>query len=237
MLLLIGLMLLMTLCSSFQIVLPAGASKHAAFSVPLSASRRSFVLSPLIPALLTIAPTTVIAKTALSTADSTTNSLYLILRAQEATLQELRLINKGIYKDVQRANIKLAVKFILKNYNLLGNFNNVSLNLVPPASQQEANAIAQEIISDLTTILEYFDSQDVENLKVAGGGMKGAAAMPFVIDGLTSSNRKIQSYVDLVSKETVQEVMQTINYENEQNLKEFPVDVLGPLKNPDLRLD
>jgi len=179
----------------------------------------------------------VIAKTALSTADSTTNSLYLILRAQEATLQELRLINKGIYKDVQRANIKLAVKFILKNYNLLGNFNNVSLNLVPPASQQEANAIAQEIISDLTTILEYFDSQDVENLKVAGGGMKGAAAMPFVIDGLTSSNRKIQSYVDLVSKETVQEVMQTINYENEQNLKEFPVDVLGPLKNPDLRLD
>jgi hypothetical protein len=33
----------------------------------------------------------------------------------EATEQETRLIKSGKFKDIQRANIKLAVKFILEN--------------------------------------------------------------------------------------------------------------------------
>lgn len=161
----------------------------------------------------------------------------MILRAQEATLQELRLIKKGLYKDVQRANIKLAVKFILKNYNLLDNFLNVSQNIVPKSKQIEANGIAQEIVSDLTTILEYFDSQDVQNLKVGGVGALASATEPFVIEGLVSANKKIQLYIDLCPTDSVERVMATISYENELNMKEFPEDVLGKLKNPDPRIE
>ena len=46
-------------------------------------------------------------------------NLYTILRVKEATQQETRLIKSGKFKDVQRANIKLAVKFMIENYNLI----------------------------------------------------------------------------------------------------------------------
>ena len=41
--------------------------------------------------------------------------LYTLLRVREATEQETRLIKSGKFKDIQRANIKLAVKFMVEN--------------------------------------------------------------------------------------------------------------------------
>ena len=158
-------------------------------------------------------------------------ALYMILRAQEATLQELRLIKNGMYKDVQRQNIKLAVSYILKNYKLQDNFLQVSRTL-SSAKQISANLMANEIVSDLTTILEYFDTQDVQNLKVGSGG----ASESFVTEGLVSANKKIQQFVDLANADSVIQVMNRISLENELNLKEFPEDILGKLKNPDPRL-
>jgi hypothetical protein len=150
-------------------------------------------------------------------------ALYMILRAQEATLQELRLVKNGMYKDVQRQNIKLAVSYILKNYKLQDNFLQVSRTL---SSAKQISA------SDLTTILEYFDTQDVQNLKVGSGG----ASESFVTEGLVSANKKIQQFVDLANADSVIQVMNRISLENELNLKEFPEDILGKLKNPDPRL-
>jgi len=93
-------------------------------------------------------------------------SLYTILRVREATQQESRLIKSGKFKDVQRANVKLAVKFMIENYNLNDAILSASNYLDGNDKRMSAVNAGQSAVQDLFTILEYFDSSDVQNLKV-----------------------------------------------------------------------
>ena len=93
--------------------------------------------------------------------------LYTILRVREATLQEARLINSGKFKDVQRANVKLAIRFILKNYRLADTFIAASAYLEDNSKRISAGEVGSTAVQNLQTILEYFDSSDVSNLKVS----------------------------------------------------------------------
>ena len=93
--------------------------------------------------------------------------LYYILRVREATEQETRLIKSGKFKDVQRANVKLAVRFMVDNYRLNDNFIAASAFLTGD-KKIKAVDLGQTVVQNLYTILEYFDSSDVENIKVSG---------------------------------------------------------------------
>lgn len=95
------------------------------------------------------------------------DALYLILRVREATQQETRLITTGQFKDVQRANVKLAVAMMVNNYRL-SDMINVAAAYIPGDSNRGYKAITtgQTAVQSLMTILEYFDSSDVQNLKV-----------------------------------------------------------------------
>ena len=66
---------------------------------------------------------------------------------------------------MQRANVKLAVKFIVNNYKLSDNIIAASSYLAGNARVQ-ASGVGQNAVQSLYTILEYFDSSDVENIKV-----------------------------------------------------------------------
>lgn len=93
--------------------------------------------------------------------------LYRILRVREATQQETRLIKTGKFKDVQRANVKLAVKFMIENYRLADAFVQASTYLEGGSARRvEAGQVGQGAVQSLYTILEYFDSSDVQNIKV-----------------------------------------------------------------------
>jgi hypothetical protein len=92
--------------------------------------------------------------------------LYTILRVREATSQESRLIRTGKFKDVQRANIKLAVKFMVQNYRLADTFIAACTYLDGTDRRLEAGQVGQTVVQNLITITEYFDSSDVQNLKV-----------------------------------------------------------------------
>lgn len=92
--------------------------------------------------------------------------LYNILRVREATQQESRLISSGKFKDVQRANVKLAVKFMLENYRLADQFVQASTYIADASKRLEATQVGQTAVQNLYTILEYFDSSNVENIKV-----------------------------------------------------------------------
>ena len=92
--------------------------------------------------------------------------LYNILRVREASEQESRLIKSGKFKDVQRANVKLAVKFMVENYRLNDNFIAASAYLTGD-KRTKAGDIGQNVVQNLYTILEYFDASDVQNIKVS----------------------------------------------------------------------
>jgi hypothetical protein len=92
--------------------------------------------------------------------------LYRVLRAREATQQEKRLIKSGKFKDIQRANVKLAVKFIVQNYRMSDSVVGASAYL-KGGNQMKAIDAGQTAVQNLQTILEYFDSSGVENIKVS----------------------------------------------------------------------
>lgn len=92
--------------------------------------------------------------------------LYKIIRVREATQQERRLISTGKFKDRARQNVKLAVKFMIQNYQLSDCIVGASAYLSGNAAQMRANDAGQAAVQNLQTILEYFDSSDVENIKV-----------------------------------------------------------------------
>jgi hypothetical protein len=154
--------------------------------------------------------------------------LYRILRVREATQQETRLIKSGKFKDVQRANVKLAVKFMIQNYRLNDAFVGASAYLESNNRRVEAGQVGQQAVQNLYTILEYFDSADVQNIKVGQSGMGGKEEL--VLKGLEATRKSIDDFLEFFPKAQVDTVVAKIAEENALNIKEFD-PALGDLIN------
>lgn len=156
------------------------------------------------------------------------DALYKILRVREATMQETRLIKSGKFKDVQRANVKLAVKFMIENYRLNDNIVVAASFLENPKSVQ-AGEIGKTAVSYLYTILEYFDASDVQNLKVGYDSMAGKE--PLIMNGLGATKDQLDQFLAFFPSTEVDAVKQKIAEENELNEKEFDTSNLGAIGN------
>lgn len=157
------------------------------------------------------------------------SSLYYVLRVREATEQETRLIKSGKFKDVQRANVKLAVKFMMDNYRLSDNFIKASTFLSGNRKIQAVTA-GQECIQNLQTITEYFDSSDVQNIKIGSNSIAGKESL--VLNGLDASRKNIDLFLSFFNPEDVNAVQSKILAENELNEKEFDTALGAILNNP-----
>jgi hypothetical protein len=112
--------------------------------------------------------------------ESLESYLYTILRVKEATIQETRLITSGKFKDAARGNVKLAVKFMLNNYRLSDAVIAASAYIDDNNRRLAASDAGQAAVQNLYTILEYFDSQDVANIKVRKYIWNGNYVIPCV---------------------------------------------------------
>jgi hypothetical protein len=155
--------------------------------------------------------------------------LYLILRAREATEQETRLIKTGKFKDVQRANVKLAIRSIVNNYRLNDNII-AAASFLEGNKKFEASDVGRSATEALYTILEYFDSSDVQNLKVGMfDSMAGKEVL--VLKGLEAAKSNIDKFLAFFPKSTVENIQKLIQEENDLNQKEFDPN-LGVILNP-----
>ncbi|KAL7526679.1 hypothetical protein ACHAWF_001871, partial [Thalassiosira exigua] len=154
--------------------------------------------------------------------------IYNVLRVREATEQETRLISTGKFKNVQRANVKLAVKFMINNYKLSDSVVAASSYLKGNARVQ-ASGVGQSAVQSLYTIVEYFDSSDVENIKVPVDSLAGKEAI--VNNGLKSVRRDIDEFLGYFPQDVVDEAKAKILAENDLNFKEFDPS-LGSILNP-----
>ena len=156
--------------------------------------------------------------------------LYRILRVREATQQETRLLKTGKFKDVQRANVKLAIKFMIDNYRLNDAFVGAAAYL-ESSRQQKASQVGQTVVQNLYTILEYFDSSDVENIKVGTSSMSGKEEL--VIKGLDSAKRGVDDFLAYFPVDQVDSVRRLIKEENDLNEKEFDPSLGKIINLPD----
>jgi len=153
--------------------------------------------------------------------------LYTILRVREATEQESRLITSGKFKDVQRANVKLAVRFMVENYRLADAFVAAAAYLDGNERRIAAGDAGQAAVQNLVTILEYFDSADVQNLKVGSNTMSGKEGL--VLKGLDAARRNIDEFLTYFPSSSIDVAKAKIDSENKLNLDEFDPKLGEPI--------
>ena len=178
--------------------LAAAATSAASLTLPLALLPR--------PALAAVkAPT--------RSAKVLNEQLLLIMRVQEATGQETRLIKTGKFKELQRLNIKRAISFMLDNYELRDRFVTASA-FAPLSQQQQATEYAQTAVEGLIQILEYFpDKLSVNDLT--------PEQRSFVLRALESTSKSIDEFLRLMPPEAVDGAREVLLMENRLNEEDF----------------
>lgn len=120
------------------------------------------------------------------------------------------------------------MKFIVNNYKLSDNIIAASSYLAGNARVQ-ASGVGQNAVQSLYTILEYFDSSDVENIKVGSDSMAGKEAI--VVKGLDSVRKDIDDFLGYFPQDVLDQAKARIMSENELNFNEFDPE-LGSILNP-----
>ena len=139
--------------------------------------------------------------------------LVLILRVQEATGQETRLVKTGKYKELQRLNIKRAIAMMVDNYDLRDRFVRASA-YAPTDQQQQALSYGNTAVEGLIQILEYFpDKLQANDLT--------REQSSFVLAALTSVSKSIDSFMGFMPEEVVEKARQQLVEENALNEKEY----------------
>lgn len=142
--------------------------------------------------------------------------LYLIKRVQEACSQETRLITTGKFKDLQRANIKLAATMMLRNYQLADTVV-LAAKYAKAGKAMDASAAGNAAVDALQQINEYFDS-DVGSLKVTNLSPDKQA---FVLKALKTATASLDQFMEYMPSDVVEQATVQVEEENMQNLKDF----------------
>lgn len=159
--------------------------------------------------------------------DPIKSALYTVLRVQESTLQEARLIKTGNFKDLQRNNIKMATKMMLENTRINDVVVKASAYATDPNKVSEANEKGKAAVQDLIFILDYFDEADRE-VKVSDLPKE---KREFILKALDSARSKFDEFLAYMPKEKVKAARDQVIMENELNKKELPPDleILNPV--------
>lgn len=119
------------------------------------------------------------------------------------------------------------MKFILNNYKLSDSVIAAS-SYLSGNGRVQASGVGQSAVQSLYTIVEYFDSADVENIKV---DKLDAGKEAIVNSGLKSVRRDLDEFLSYFPTDVVEEAKTKIMGENELNYKEFDPS-LGSILNP-----
>jgi hypothetical protein len=124
------------------------AAAAALSSVPFQ-----FVISPISSIL---GPTAAWAYT--PDIDPLRESLYLMSRVQEATVQQERFVDRASRQEVLKSKMKLTLKLVEKNYRILDQITYASGYVVPYTDVVEATSAGYEAAEALQNAIDYVNS-------------------------------------------------------------------------------
>jgi len=143
--------------------------------------------------------------------------VYLILRVQEATQQEERLITSGKFKDLQRANIKAAAAMMLSNYRLNDCVTEASKQVADKSKIIEATEAGYAAVDALNQINEYFDQSD-NSLQV---NSLPADKQKFILKALVTARTQLDAFLGYLPPPLVADAKKLVKDENDLNQKEY----------------
>jgi len=153
-------------------------------------------------------------------------SVYMISRVQEATVQQERLVVTGKFKDVQRNSIRRAVNMMIDNYKLNDQFI-VAAAYIPTKDVLRASTIGNEAVEVLETAKEYFG----KDLKVSA---LSEDQKKFMVDAMAAEREKIEAFLKYLPEEVVAAARGRVEAENALNMKEYALEgqVINPVTLP-----
>lgn len=90
--------------------------------------------------------------------DPLRESLYLMSRVQEATVQQERFVNRATQQDVLKSKMKLTLRLVEKNYRLLDQITFASEYVTPASKVVDATTAGYEAADALQSAIDYVKS-------------------------------------------------------------------------------
>ena len=157
--------------------------------------------------------------------DPLRESLYLMSRVQEATLQQERLVKRSTEQEVLQRKMKLSLKLIEKSYRLQDQINFASQYIQPPDALVETTAYGNQAVADLQSAIDFVKS----DLKT---GALTSDQKSFLLECLTSTRESLFLFLDTMPPEKLAKARARVEDENKLNIEEFDLDSDAAIFNP-----
>ena len=123
-------------------------------------------------------------------------SLYLISRVQEATVQQERFVNRASQQDVLKNKMKLTLRLVEKNYKLLDQITLCANYVTPEDKVVDATTFGYEAAEALQTAIDYVNS-DLSSGDFKDGGQKEE----YLISNLKECRERLFDFLDFMPKD------------------------------------
>jgi hypothetical protein len=123
---------------------------------------RSSVIAPLVVQVTARSSRPALAYT--PDADPLRESLYLMSRVQEATVQQERFVDRATRQEALKSKMKLTLRLVERNYRVLDQVTFASQFVVPSSGLVEATTAGYEAADALQNAIDYVNTDGVGGL-------------------------------------------------------------------------
>jgi len=156
--------------------------------------------------------------------DPLRESLYLISRVQEATVQQERFVRKATDQKALQNKMKLTLLLIEKNYKLVDQVTYCS-TFIPSEHLVEATEAGNEAAEELQSAIDFVRAE----LK---SGPLDPKQKDVINDALRTTRESLFIFLDFLPQEKIEQAHKRVEEENKANIEEFDGDEDAGVYNP-----
>ena len=157
-------------------------------------------------------------------------SLYLLSRVQEATVQQERFIKKAkskeLAQDFVQRKMKLSLRLVERSYRILDQITFCSTYLAPEYLV-EATEAGNEAAEELQGAIDF-----VNDGLSGKGTLVTQEQVDVLTEAFTTTREKLFIFLDFMPKDTLDEARKRVEEENAKNIEEFDGDEDAGVYNP-----
>jgi hypothetical protein len=157
--------------------------------------------------------------------DKLRESLYLISRVQEATVQQERFVLKSTMQEDLKNKLKLTLKLVEKNYRLLDQINYASSFVDPKDELVIASEAGYEAVDALQGAIDFVKND-------LGVGPLSDSQRNFLMSSMQTCREDLFMFLKYMPSEKLEAARKRVEEENVLNREEYDGDKDAGVYNP-----
>lgn len=212
------------LLATAVLALSSSTNKHHHYAPNRRDAIHQIILAAPVTTVLTQAAQPVLAYTPDS--DPLRESLYLMSRVQEATVQQERFVNKATEQEALKNKMKLTLRLVEKNYRLLDQITFAAEYVTPSSGLVDATTAGFESAEALQNAIDYVKSSDLK------AGPFEKEQKEYLTSNLTECRERLFDFLSYMPQDKLQAARKRVEEENVANRDEFDGDSDAGVYNP-----